>query len=311
MSDGLAGPIHVVVVTYNSADVIGPLLRSLPAGLDGRAWSLTVVDNDSSDASLEVVAEGLPAAELVSMGRNAGYAAAINAAVARRGVDGPILVLNPDVELHPGCIGPLLAALEQPQVGISGPRLSDGAGRLIMSMRREPTVMRAYADALIGGQRAGRWPLLGEVVTDLAQYDTGGPCDWAQGSFMLIHPECWRACGPWEESYFLYSEETDFALRAKDFGFATVLVPDARATHIQGGSATSTSLWPLVALNKVRLYQRRHGTMRTAPYWGALVLRELIRSIGPRSRSRAALRALVSPVRLREVRGPESIRVRA
>ncbi|MDA6125925.1 hypothetical protein OSK00_26360, partial [Escherichia coli] len=85
---------------------------------------------------------------------------------------------------------------------------------------------------------------------------------------------CWAACGPWDETFFLYCEETDFDLRARDAGFATVFVPAAGATHLEGGSSVEVdALWRLQVLNRVRLYRRRHGPPRTALFWLVTLLR--------------------------------------
>jgi N-acetylglucosaminyl-diphospho-decaprenol L-rhamnosyltransferase len=134
--------------------------------------------------------------------------------------------------------------------------------------------------------------------------------DWAEGSTLLISAECWQRCAPWDESFFLYSEETDFALRARDAGLVTRYVPSARAVHLEGGSAKTPGLWTLVVLNRLRLFRRRNSKVRTGVYWAALVVRETSRAVLGKRTSRAALRALASPRRMREPRGPHSIRPR-
>ena len=244
-----------------------------------------------------------PTATLVEMGRNAGYAAGINAAVQAAAPHSAVLVLNPDVRLMPGCVAALLGAL-QPGVGMAVPRLQDGESRLIESLRRDPTLLRAWADALFGASRVGRYPLLGEVVTDRRVYDHEGDTDWAEGSTLLISAECWRRCAPWDESFFLYSEETDFALRARDAGFAVRYVPSAHAVHLEGGSGASPRLWSLLTVNRVLLFSRRNGRIRTLAYWAALVCRESSRAVLGKATSQAAVKALLNPRRLRGPRAP-------
>ena len=200
------GPVAVVVVTYNSADVVAGLLESLPAGLGDVPAQVVVVDNGSRDDTLEVVRSTAPDATVVATGRNGGYAAGINAGVAEAGNAVAILVLNPDVRLGPGCVPELLRALDRTGAGVVVPRLDDAAGQLIHSRRREPTLRRTLADALLGAERAGRIANLGEVVTDPGAYRVESATDWAEGSTQLISAACWRAAGPWDESYFLYSE---------------------------------------------------------------------------------------------------------
>jgi GT2 family glycosyltransferase len=305
MSPGIT--VAVIVVTYNSERLLDDFLASLDDGLKGVPWYLTVADNASTDRTVPVLRRLAPQATLVEMGRNAGYAAGINAAVKAAGEHTAILVLNPDVRLMPGCVAELLGALRL-GTGLAVPQLLDGESELIESMRREPTVLRAWADALLGARRAGRYPALGEVVTERRLYDQEAVTDWAEGSTLLISAECWRRCGPWDESFFLYSEETDFALRVRDAGFVTRYVPSAQAVHLEGNSAQSPGLWTLLVLNRVRLFRRRNGRIRTVAYWAALVSREASRAMLGMPTSRAAAKALVSPRRLREPRGPHSVR---
>jgi N-acetylglucosaminyl-diphospho-decaprenol L-rhamnosyltransferase len=304
---GTAVDVVVAVVSFNSEDVLPGLVASLDAGLAGLTWHLVVADNDSRDDSVAVVRRLLPAATVVETGRNGGYAAGINRAVEAAPPHRAVLVLNPDVRLHPGCGQRLTAALAAPGTGVAVPRLLDAEGRLIYSQRREPSIARALGDAVLGATRAGRSVLLGEVVTDDRGYRADTVTDWAEGSTQLVSAACWERVGPWDESYFLYSEETDFDLRARDLGLRTRFVADAVATHLEGGSAGSAALWPLVVLNRVRLYHRRHGRAASVTFWAVTVLREASRAALGRDHNRAALKALVSPRRLREMPGPHSV----
>lgn len=299
--------VAVVVVSFNSSDVLPGLIASLPDGLRGLSWHLVLADNDSHDESIALVAESMPDATIVSMGRNAGYAAGINAAVRAAPSFRAVLALNPDVRLHPGTGAGLLAELDRSGVGIVVPRLLDGDGNLIYSLRRRPTLLRALGDMVVGADRAGRIPILGEVVTDPRRYDHAQDTDWAEGSTMLISRECWDRSGPWDESFFLYSEETDFALRAQDDGFITRYLPSETATHLEGSSGISPGLWRLLVTNRVRLYRRRHGPMATAAFWLLTLAREGSRAVLGRPTNRAATAALLDPRTLGEKPGPHSV----
>jgi N-acetylglucosaminyl-diphospho-decaprenol L-rhamnosyltransferase len=298
-------PVTVAVVTWNSAEVLPGLIDSLAAGAEGVDYRLVVADNASSDETVDVVRRLAPDATVVQTGRNAGYAAGVNAAVAAEPDAPAVLVLNPDVRLAPGCLSTLLAALERPDTGIAVPRLVDGDGELICSMRRRPTLLRAFADALIGAQRAGRWGTLGEVVTDPRQYDADARPEWAEGSTQLVSRACLDAVGPWDESFFLYSEETDFHLRAGGRGLGVAYVARASATHLEGDSGASPRLWALLTANRLRLHARRSSFVGTALYWLALVLREATRAARGDAIAQAAVRVLLRPGLLRAARGPE------
>lgn len=299
--------ILVAVVSYNSERLIPDLITGLRTGLDGMKWHLTVADNDSKDNSVALIRSLAPEATVVEMGRNAGYAAGINAAVAASPSYDAILVLNPDVRLTPGCVPRLLEALQAPGTGIAVPNLVDGDGNLIHTQRREPSTLRMLGDAVLGARRAGRFRLLGEVVTTPSAYESETFTDWAEGSTQLISAECFARIGPWDERYFLYSEETDFALRARDAGLRTRYVPEAKAVHLEGDSRVSPGLWALLTLNKVRLHRRRRGALRTSAFWAAVLLRESSRAALGKKPSRAATRDLLTPAHLRETPGPASV----
>lgn len=296
--------IAICVVTYQSAPLIADLVASLPSGAAGTDWVLVVADNASTDGSAAEVRRRAPDAVVVEVGANLGYAAGVNAAVAAAGERDAYLVINADVRLAPGCVRTLYDALS-PGVGVVVPRLVDARGELIWSMRREPTVLRAWGDALLGAERAGRHPRLGEVVTDPGLYGAARDTDWAEGSTQLVSADCLRSCGPWDESFFLYSEETEFELRARDHGFATRFEPAAGARHLEGGSAGSPRQWSLLVANRVQLYARRHGAPATALFWLATAAREASRAMLGRATSRAAIRDLVSARRMRTAKSPD------
>jgi GT2 family glycosyltransferase len=312
-----APDVAVVVVTFNSAGVLPGLLDSVPAAMGELTWHLVVVDNDSADSTVEVArawsvrldadggAGGRGSASVVVTGRNGGYAAGVNVGLAEVPDAGAALVLNPDVRLAPGCVPTLHEALGLPGVGIAVPRLEDADGDLIFSLRREPSLVRALADAVLGATLAGRIGGLGEVVTDPRAYESARAADWAEGSTQLLSGECLRACGAWDESFFLYSEETDFHLRAREAGLGVRYVPTALAVHLEGDSGTSPRLWALLVANRLRLHARRHGRLAAVPYWSALLLREATRALRGDAIARAAVRVLLSPRMLWADRGPD------
>lgn len=292
--------VAVVIVSYNSTAVLPGLLQSLDEGLRGMRWHLTVADNDSVDDSVALAQRLVPQCRILRMGRNAGYAAAFNAALVDAEPYDAVLILNPDVRLGPGSVATLYKQLNDvgpPKVGIAVPRIVDENGALARSLRRKPTIPRALGEAVLG-QRAGRFPALGETVLDEATYLRDGDVDWATGAVMLISRECLTACGPWEESFFLYSEETEFALRAHDRGYVTRLAAAAEVVHVGGESRVSPVLWSLLTVNRVRLYRLRHSRAATALFWSAVFLRESLRATLGQPRSRRAAAALLRPSRL-------------
>jgi GT2 family glycosyltransferase len=290
-----ASTLSVIVVTHDSEDTLPTLIASLPNALAGiDRHSVTIVDSGSTDHTVEIARRLAPSARTLELGWNAGYAAAINAAISERSVGGPVLVLNPDTRPAAGSLARLVQALDEKGTGITVPRLVERDGHTARSLRRRPTILRAFGEAFLGGRRAGRFAHLGEVVHDDDSYARRGTFDWATGAVVCISHSCIRTVGPWDESFFLYSEETDFMLRARDAGYTLRYVPDAIVSHTGGARLTSPELYALLAVNRVRCFRLRHGLVATAMFWLAIVLHVAIRAAAGSRPHRAALAGLFS-----------------
>ncbi len=294
--------VAVVIVTFNSAEVLADCLQSLTVQTGVRVRAVVVADNASEDGSVPIAeaATELPI-QVVQLGRNAGYAVAINAGMATLDLHGldAVLVLNPDCRLRPDTLYRLAAALREPGRAIAAPRLLNPDGTLQPSLRRTPTVGRALAEAVIGGGLAGRIGTLGELVVRPSEYDRPGSVVWVTGAVMLLSTDAIRDLGPWDESFLLYSEETEYCLRAADRGWTLWYDPAAEVVHIGGESGTDPRLYALMVANKVSLFHRRHRAPARYAYHLAVVLGEVVRALTGRRTARAALVALVSPSRHR------------
>jgi len=281
----------VVIVTYNSADHIERALDSLPAAAENLAVRCIVVDNGSTDGTRDLV-RARSDAMLVESDGNLGYGGGFNLGRCYAGACSSVVVLNPDLVLDPGALAHLFAAVQEPGVGVAVPLLLSYDGTLYRSLRREPSVARAFADGLLGSRLAWRPSWLTETLHDSAGYGHPRDVDWAAGAVMLISSACDDAVGPWdEERFFLYSEETDFSRRARSEGYRIRFVPSARARHEEGGSGQSPALAALLAVNRVRYFEKYHSRPATSLFRAALTLNYVVRA--RRVGDRAALKALV------------------
>lgn len=295
-----AARVSVVIVTHQSEAVIGPCLGSLRTGSAAPgAIEVVVVDNCSTDATVAEARAASPGSTVLELDTNAGYAAGINAGIRAATPGTDVLVLNPDVRLRPGSVDALCRTLAGEGVGIAVPRIVDGRGRAQPSLRRRPTAARAWAEAIVGGTRARRWAVLGETV---GAVDPGPAMDvdWATGAAFLVARECLERVGGLDESFFLYSEETDFMLRAGDAGFRVRTAPDATVVHLGGDLATTPSLWALRAVNRVRLQRRRAGRAATTAFLAGSLAGEAIRSVAaPTATARSVSRRATSELAAR------------
>lgn len=278
--------VAVVIVTYNSAHVVSSLLDSIPAALDGLSADVVVVDNGSTDETPAIV-QNRSDCRLVRAA-NRGYAAGINSGVREAQRADAIMVLNPDVQLQHGAVRRLIDVLGQPGTGIAAPRVYTGGGALHYSLRREPSLARTL------GLTRTKLAVFAEQVNRPAAYATEQVADWAMGAVLAMSRDCFDLLGGWDESYFLYSEETDFCLRAREHGFLTRYEPRAVVVHIGGQSGQSTKTHVMQVVNRVRLYRRRHGTIASTAYLLLVALREA-RLSGRGQRHRVAVAALFRP----------------
>jgi GT2 family glycosyltransferase len=265
----------VIIVTYNSARHIDGVLNSLAGAAEDLTVRTIVVDNGSTDDTVRRVQDHLDVI-CVETGANLGYAGGINVGRAHAGKCGALAVLNPDLVLEPGALRELCTALDAPGVGATVPALLDFAGNFYPSLRREPSLTTAIGDAVFGRHFKRRPAFLSEIVRDERKYADRHPVDWAVGAALVISAACDRLVGAWDERFFLYSEETDYAARVRAGGFRVDYVPRARARHQGAGSGKSHALVALKAVNRVRYFEKHKravGAMRAAVF-----LHELLRA---------------------------------
>ena len=283
----VAPRLGVIVISHNSAACLPALLDSIPAALGGSHADVVVVDNGSRDHSVALVSERADCRVVAA--DNGGYASGINVGVSETPDVEAWLVLNPDLTCNPGSIAALAAGLATPGVGIVGPRVLSPDGELQPSMRREPTLLRNM------GLSFTHRPELSEYVSDPEEYSRDRDADWILGAALMFSRECLDRVGAWDETFFLYSEETDFCLRASDAGLRTRYIHDSTMVHEGGGSGQSGATHAMQILNRVRLYGRRHSRPATLAYYALTVLSEVSWLARGANKSRASFVALVRP----------------
>jgi N-acetylglucosaminyl-diphospho-decaprenol L-rhamnosyltransferase len=223
--------IWTVVVTFNAAAVIRRCLDSLRDS--EMSTSVVVVDNSSTDNTAAVVQDEYPEVNLVEAGVNLGFGAACNlgAHLAGATADSYIFFLNPDASVAPGCIGTLASALARDErLGVVSPLLIDHATGTIRYAGADLDVDELRFDVHDWGED----PAGSRYVFEY----TGRPT----GAAMLVRGAILDEVGPMDPTYFLYWEETEWALRMDAGGYAIGFEPAAIAhhesSHSTGGSGS-------------------------------------------------------------------------
>lgn len=286
--------VAVLIVTYQSERGIASLIDSLRAEARDQRLRVVVADNASTDDTVRILATYSDVL-VCETGGNLGYAAGVNVAARHAGDVDTLLVLNADLEVAPGCIKRLRQRQKMVGAGVVVPRIRDSDGRTYLSLRREPSLIRGLGDAFFGGRWPTRPALLSEIQRSPGAYAEAHTIEWATGAALLIERNLARRVGDWDESFFLYSEETDFLRRIREVGATVWYEPEAVVRHSQGGSGSSVALEALMAVNRIR-YAAKHGGPPGAALTRAVVaLHELARSMEQSHRS--VLRTVLSKQR--------------
>jgi N-acetylglucosaminyl-diphospho-decaprenol L-rhamnosyltransferase len=228
------GPLAIALVTHQSRPDLERFLDRQLAVARALGAPMIAVDNGSTDGSADLLASaaGDSPLRVLDMGRNAGYAAGVNAAFAALpGRD--VLLLNPDVDPVGAHTVRALATLlaRHPSLGIAAPRLVGEDGSFQASARRTPSL-----GALLGGlpRVGGLGPLRRSRIRyeEPSRAERATVVDWVVGAAMLIRRAAFDAVGGWDERFFLYCEDVDFCRRCALAGWETAYVPEVTVTHL-------------------------------------------------------------------------------
>jgi N-acetylglucosaminyl-diphospho-decaprenol L-rhamnosyltransferase len=249
--------VSIIVVTYQSQHYIGPCLRSINEHA-GMPVETIVVDNGSTDGTLDEARAIDSEVAVVPLGRNTGFAAASNIGVSSaRGEY--LLFLNPDAELLPETLPRLVAHLDSaPHVAAVGPRLVYADGRPQDSAFAYPSLLMTWLELFPRPGRLLHTRLNGRLISP-----DGQPIEIVHplGACMLVRHSAWEDVGPFDRGFFLYCEEVDWCVRARARGWTIAHLPSATAIHHEGRSAATARAASLVHLyaSRSRLHRKHRG----------------------------------------------------
>lgn len=280
------GPIDVsvVVVSYNTRALTLRCLRSIRERTHLARLETFVVDNASSDGSLEAVREAHPEAAAIALDENVGFGRACNrGAAAARGRY--VLLLNPDAELTDGALDTLVELADaRPGAGLYGGVTLDEDGTVNHgSCWRAPSPWSAFCQGV--GLSAifpeSRW-----FSPQICRVDASQPVqevDIVSGGLLLVRRDWWQRLDGFDEAFFLYGEDFDLCLRARAGGAKPCVFPAVRVVH-PGGGTDQPEAERLVRLlrAKAMLYERHWSRSAAAAGRASLLLWMLTRRLGYR-----------------------------
>ncbi|MBN0042171.1 glycosyltransferase [Cellulosimicrobium cellulans] len=281
-SPSAALPPEVVVVAYGSPAMV----RDALAPLAGK-YPITVVDNSSLPEIREITE--LAGGRYLDPGRNGGFAAGVNHALAHRQVPGAdVLLLNPDAVVTPEDVQTLHRALHAaPGIASVGPQQVDDDGVRARVLWPFPSPAATWVEA-VGLARLRRTPAERSFVI---------------GSVLLLNAAAVDDVGGFDERFFLYAEETDWAYRAVRSGWRHAVVPEAHALHIGGATSSDPARREThFHASQERYLRKHHGRTGWALARAGAVVGAAARSVALRGDARESARRrlrlyLAGPVR--------------
>ena len=220
--------VSIVIVSYNARADLARCLESLHASPPSARHEILVVDNQSSDGSVEAAAQW-PDVRVIQTGANLGFARATNVGI-RASSGENLLLLNSDTVVPVGAIDGLLAELQRdPEVAVVGPRLVDAAGRPELSYGR----MIGPFNELRQKIRVRR-----PAVVDRLTRRRHAP-DWVSGACLLVRRTDAETVGLLDERFFMYTEDVDFCAAIRARGRKIAFTPEVEVIHLRGRSAAA------------------------------------------------------------------------
>jgi GT2 family glycosyltransferase len=267
--------IGIVVASYNTRDLLQSCLRSVYASEGAVTFEVCVVDDASSDGSVELVSREFPQAHLIVSPDNQGYAATNNRGLELFGFGrGPspngdtpryAVLLNSDTELPPTALDSMVARADaRPHAGILGPKVVLPDGRLDLACRRSfPTPEVAFY-RLSGLSRV--WPgsaRFGRYNCTYLDPDEEAEVDSVMGAFMMVRAEAIADVGLLDTQFFMYGEDLDWAYRIKNAGWRVLYDPAVEVRHVKRAAARKSPRAQVEFYRAMDLFYRKHYASST------------------------------------------------
>ena len=256
----------MIIPNYNTAEHLVRCLDSLRAQRGAPPLRVHVVDNASSDDSVERVRQGYPEVRLYTSAYNGGFAYGVNLALRPLLAGGLtdsdyVLLLNSDTELPPEALAGLVSFMEShPEAGAVGPKLVMGDGRMDLACRRSfPTPEVAFYRLCGLSYLFPRSPRFGRYNLTYLDPDQTAEVDALSGAFMLVRASAAARVGPLDEAFFFYGEDLDWAYRIKALGYKVYYYPGVQVRHWKRAASRKQPRQSLRHFYQaMRIFHRKH-----------------------------------------------------
>lgn len=258
--------LSIVIVNYNVEHFLEQCLYSVRKALNGIDSEVFVVDNNSVDGSLKMLAEKFPEVKVMANKDNVGFSKANNQAI-RISTGEYVLLLNPDTVVEDDTFTKTLDFMDHhPDAGGLGVKMVDGKGQFLPESKRGlPTPMTAFykifgLTALFPHSKKFSRYYMGYL--DKEEINT---VDILAGAFMLLRRSVLDQCGLLDETFFMYGEDIDLSYRITLAGYKNYYYPKTRIIHYKGESTKKTSVnYVLVFYKAMKIFAKKHFGQKRA-----------------------------------------------
>ena len=252
-----------VIVCYEPGPLLLDCVRSLLADESAGPFEVVIVDNGSTDGSVDAVSAAYPQVRVVRSPGNVGYSRGANFGIAA--TDAPIVaVLNADLTIAAGTAAAMVERLERdPALAAVGPRVRNTDGSDYASARRHPSLPVAAGHGVFG-----LWWPTNPFTRRYRQLDadpgTSRDVDWVSGCAMWLRRDALDDVGGWDERYFMYMEDFDLCWRLRRAGYRIAYESAGEIEHVQGASTRKVPYRMLIAHHRSawRFARRRFTGVR-------------------------------------------------
>jgi GT2 family glycosyltransferase len=270
--------LSIIIVNYNTCDLLRNCLASIYKSHGNINFKVIVVDNDSADHSVQMVAAEFPQTELVASQVNGGFAYANNLGLRRVGFDDTgkpqphapryVLLLNPDTVLPPTALIDMIDFMDaRPDVGAVGPKLVRLDGSLDLACRRSfPTPEVSFYRMAGLSKLFPRSRIFGRYNMTFADPDELLEVDAVVGAFMMIRREAIVQVGLLDETYFMYGEDLDWAYRIKARDWTIYYNPAVTVTHVKRAASRRSPKAKIEFYRAMDIFYRKFYADST-PLW--------------------------------------------
>ncbi len=252
--------LSIVIVNYNVEHFLQLCLSSVFKAIEGIDAEVWVVDNHSSDGSLEMVKNSFPAVRLIASKDNLGFSKGNNLAI-RQSEGEYVLLLNPDTVVAEDTFQKCLSFMDSnPNAGSLGVRMLDGSGLFLPESKRGlPSPWVSFCKAFGLGSWFPESELFGKYYLSYLPEKQTHDVDVLSGAFMFLRKTAIEKSGLLDEDFFMYGEDVDLSFRIQNAGFKNYYFPEATIIHFKGESTKRGSISFVIHFYKAMLlFSKKH-----------------------------------------------------